>query len=289
VGIEILANAGFDPNHMPGFFERLQEAYRYMDSSLPELLRTHPVTPNRIADSQNRARQYPQALEHPSPSFSFAQAKLRALTQATRTQRQQELQAILAQGKKHSATEAYEYALIQRQAGNLKTAASISETLLKDNPEAPHLIALQALIELDQGKASKAAERLQQALLILPRHPQLTTLYAEALLQTDQAKVAADRMRQMIQQQSQFVLPSYYQLLAKAEFAGDRPGNAYMALADYYYMIGQGRTAIDQLEKALEQSDKNNSFQQQRIEAELERLKQEVLEQNDNERQSDSP
>ena len=275
VGIDILVNSGFDPDHMPGFFQRLQEAYRYMESNLPELLRTHPVTPNRIADSQNRARQYPHRKEQLSPSFPYAQAKLRAMDKQEQPHRLQTLEA----EQTLSPVEQYELALLLTQQGKLERAARLSRALLKESAESAHLIALQARIDIDTGKPEKAAEQLQKALLILPAHPQLTMLYAEALLQTGQARTAADAVRELIQQQPQFVLPSYYRLLAKTEFAGDRKGNAYMAMADYYVMIGQNRTAIEQLENALQQADENNRFQQERIKAALDRLKLETLEQ----------
>ena len=89
--------------------------------------------------------------------------------------------------------------------------------------------------------------------------------------------MAADKIRTLIQQQQKFILPGYYQLLAKAESAAKRDSNALMALADYYYMIGQTRTAIDQLDAALKQAD-NTPFQTERIKAQLETLKQELLE-----------
>ena len=42
IGIQTLANAGFDPRAMPDFFGRLQQFSRSMESSAPEFLRTHP-------------------------------------------------------------------------------------------------------------------------------------------------------------------------------------------------------------------------------------------------------
>ena len=84
-------------------------------------------------------------------------------------------------------------------------------------------------------------------------------------------------MRDLIQQQQQFLLPSYYQQLAKAESAAGRNNNAFLALADYYYMIGLTRTAIEQVEKAQELTPKENTFQQERIKAQLAKLKQEAL------------
>jgi len=277
VGIDILVNSGFNPNHMPGFFYRLQEAYRYMESNLPELLRTHPVTPSRIADSQNRARQYPQTTEKLSPSFPFMQAKLRSYDKKNQAHNIKRLEAKLADSQILTAAEQYEYALLQLKSGNLSAADKLTDKLLDTAKESATYIALKAQIEIAQQKYNEAVTRLQQALLLFPNHPQLSVLYSQALIDSGKPEMAADNIRALIQQQQKFILPSYYQLLAKAESAAKRDSNAHMAMADYYYMIGQTRTAIEQLEVALKQAD-NSSFQTERIKAQLDRLKLELLE-----------
>ena len=288
VGIDILINSGFDADNMPAFFSRLQESYRYMESSLPELLRTHPVTPNRIADSQNRASQYPNIKEQPSQNFAFIQAKLFARDNVKHNNRLKEIEVRLDQDKPLSVAQRYEYALFQYQLGKLDVAEQYSQALLKQAPESVPFIALQAQIEIDKNDAEKAIKRLHQALRLFPHQPKLSVLYATALLQNGQAKKAAETMRALIQQQRQFILPSYYQLLAKAEMTAERNSNAYMALADYYYMIGYTRTAIDQLETALSLSQDDNSFQIERIKSQLAKLKVEALEEQHLEKTSES-
>lgn len=274
VGIDILVNSGFDPNHMPGFFYRLQEAYRYMDNNLPELLRTHPVTPSRIADSQNRARQYPQTKEKLSAGLSFMQARLRSFDKASQDHN---LRRLKADSKTLTTVELYEYALLQLATGKLETANKLADTLLNESKESALYIALKAEVEIAQQQSTAAVSRLQQALLLFPNHPKLSILHAQALLDSGKPEIAANKIRTLIQQQQKFILPSYYQLLAKAEVAAKRDSNAHMALADYYYMIGQTRTAIEQLETALKQAD-NSPYQNERIKAQLDVLKHESLE-----------
>ena len=57
VGIQTLANAGFDPNAMAGFFERMQDVMSTGagGEDVPALLQTHPVTSARISDAKARA------------------------------------------------------------------------------------------------------------------------------------------------------------------------------------------------------------------------------------------
>jgi predicted Zn-dependent protease len=54
VGLQILAESGFDPKGMSSMFERLSQAGRLYDNNAPAYLRTHPLTTDRIADIQSR-------------------------------------------------------------------------------------------------------------------------------------------------------------------------------------------------------------------------------------------
>jgi predicted Zn-dependent protease len=58
LGIQALVNAGYNPESMALFFERMEKAARLYGPQLPEFLSTHPVSVSRIADARNRARQF---------------------------------------------------------------------------------------------------------------------------------------------------------------------------------------------------------------------------------------
>ena len=57
----------------------MERRTRVHDSIVPEILRTHPVSPNRIAESEARARQYPSPRAIDNRAFYHAKAKIRAL------------------------------------------------------------------------------------------------------------------------------------------------------------------------------------------------------------------
>lgn len=56
VGIKILHDSGYNAHAMADFFGRLAEASRNNEFQTPEILRTHPVTANRLVNAKNRAR-----------------------------------------------------------------------------------------------------------------------------------------------------------------------------------------------------------------------------------------
>ncbi|MEK6425023.1 MAG: M48 family metalloprotease [Burkholderia gladioli] len=78
VGFQLLAGAGYDPYGMPGFFERLERA-TMGDAGVPEYVRTHPLTTDRIADMDDRARRAPYRQPRQSAEYAFVRARLRIL------------------------------------------------------------------------------------------------------------------------------------------------------------------------------------------------------------------
>ncbi len=59
IGIKFLSQAGYNPHAMGYFFERLAKDSQNNPAQIPEILRSHPVTERRIAESENRAANLP--------------------------------------------------------------------------------------------------------------------------------------------------------------------------------------------------------------------------------------
>lgn len=277
VGIDILANAGFDPRDMPGFFEKLQQSLRYMESTAPELLRTHPVTANRISDSRGRAEQYPLKGDVPSPNFALIKAKLRIMTSKSLDKRLKTLEQQMSQVKNDSALR-YEYALALLETGATDQARTALQPLLKEKKMEIAYISTSAQIDLRAGEIMQAKKTLEQALLLFPGHPTLITLLAKTELELKQPAIAEQLIRTLIQDQNQLLLPSYYHLLAQSQDQLGNSADAHLSLAEYYYLIGQTRTAIEQLEIALHQIKEDDTYRKERINARMDILKEAALE-----------
>ena len=77
VGFQILDAAGYDVHGAPGFFQRLQKATGIMDKGVPTYVRSHPLTTDRIADMQDRARTVTSRNVPTSVEFYFIKARAR--------------------------------------------------------------------------------------------------------------------------------------------------------------------------------------------------------------------
>ncbi len=74
IGIQVLQRAGFDPQAMPSFLEKLLDRARY-STRPPEILLTHPLPESRLADARNRANQMRPVVVQSSADFYLAKAR----------------------------------------------------------------------------------------------------------------------------------------------------------------------------------------------------------------------
>lgn len=78
IGIQILSNAGFDPQAMANIFYLMQRKARYEERP-PEYLITHPIYENRIADARHRANEFPYVQSISSLDFHLVKARTKVL------------------------------------------------------------------------------------------------------------------------------------------------------------------------------------------------------------------
>jgi len=79
IGITLLHKTGYDPHAMGQFFAKLSQDNRNNKFSLPEILRTHPVSDRRLAEAENRAENLPPTSDRKIDN-SLALIKVRLAT-----------------------------------------------------------------------------------------------------------------------------------------------------------------------------------------------------------------
>jgi len=275
IGIETLFQAGFDPRAMPVFFERLQQASRFVESGAPEFLSTHPVTLSRVADSRNRAEQFQFKQVADSVEYQIMRARVQYLADTQKPdQRVKFYERNLASGKYRSELAArYAYILALIDNNDHTTARSqIVELLRRDKERVPYFAA-QAQIEIHAGNTKLATEILQHALQLFPHDTPLTLQLGELLINSGSAIQA----HVLLLNQGRFEIdnPAYYQLLARAAERLNDQREAHEALAEYHYLFGRTALAVEHLQTALRQP--NASFYlKSRVEARLKVLQEEL-------------
>lgn len=274
LGMTTLARAGFDPSGMPSFFERLQMLNRHNDTNLPEFLRTHPVTTNRIADARNRAERMPKNTTHDSEDYLHVHAKLRAAEPGNDAEVARGFKINLEQGKyRHLHAERYGYALALLRSRNIPAARVQAKQLIDHRPNRVYYRILQAEIEMAGNQPAQALAIYEQAQKSAANHPGLLRHYAEALLKNGQAKRAQELLKKAVRHTADD--PSLYRLLAQAAGAANDPLGAHTATAEQYYLNGNPQGAIEQLRLALKHAG-DNFYQVSSIEARITAIRDEM-------------
>jgi len=274
IGISFLAAAGFDPNAMPDFFETLNRRSGLAGSGIPEFLRTHPVTTNRIAESRDRASQITPAVKPQAASYEFVRERVRVLGAPSGSDLRPFYTALADRGPLNAA-QRYGEALARLGAGDRDRAASALVELSSSQPQSPMLQAAlgQALFAADQPDLAR--DTLKRALRVAPRNVPLTIRYAEVLLQTGGAKEAHAVLLDLFNNVPP--TPEQIRLTALAASSAGDTGDAYYYMGEYHIATGDLMLAVKQLELALADPDITN-VQRARFQARMKEVREALAE-----------
>lgn len=294
IGLSILLDAGFEPQGMSTFFERLQRAGRFHENGAPSYLRTHPITHERIADIQNRTREMPYRQAPDSIDFLLVRAKLRAMQEKPQdavaqfksrldekrytneaVERYGYIHALLRDKKNKQASNelAHLYQILQNDTStSMLTNHQLGKTVRVENKNViagAMIETLSANVKLANGKITEAFEIYKTALKIYPQHRALIHGYAHALIQNKLTETALEFINKQL-----LLIPNDPQLFSiQAQcyaVLGDRMLQ-HRALAESYMLKGHTAAALDQLQTALQNSN-GNFYQLSSVEARLKQI-----------------
>ncbi len=274
VGMTFLANSGFDPTGMPSFFWTMQQRSGSAGAMIPELLRSHPVTTERIAETRDRAEQLGRRSVEDSTSYGLIRERLRIQNMPPETNFR-ELYADAANADLPSSDQRrYGRAmalLAETDAASAAEAVGLLKDLVERRPDVTLYHTGLGVAQLAHGDGEGSRKTLERALELFPRNVPVTVRYAQTLMYLGQAGLAHQVLLDLFNN----VPPTpdqarYIALVASA--AGDT-GDAYYYMSEYHVMGGDLQMAIDQLHLALAVPDLN-AVQRQRFEARIEELKE---------------
>ncbi|AXW87309.1 hypothetical protein CKQ53_10165 [Lonsdalea britannica] len=162
IGIQVLQRAGFDPQAMPNFLQRLADQTRYATTP-PEMLLTHPLPESRLSDSRNRANQMRSTPVHSSQDFLLA--RIRVLTMYS-SDDNPIAATLLSNWEKGNVREReaaqYGRAIQAYQTKKYDSARATLQPLLDTSPTDPWFLDLMTDIDIGQQRATQAIARLQK-------------------------------------------------------------------------------------------------------------------------------
>jgi predicted Zn-dependent protease len=246
IGMGVLARAGFDPTGMAGFFEKLSRRESVAAGIIPEMLRTHPTSANRISEARNRARQLPRIDHQDSLGYGLAKARIRYLSARTAMDA---LDYFEPRENSRNPADRYGLALALTGVGLYDRAERILRELSQNDPTVIAYRIAQAQALMAAGADAQAIAIYEEANELSPRNIPLVISYGEALLNSGQAAEAHAILLDLLNNTDP--TPPQIELLARAANAEGDMINAHHYMSEYYASIGNLRLAINQLEMAL--------------------------------------
>ncbi|HVB48640.1 MAG TPA: M48 family metalloprotease [Burkholderiales bacterium] len=254
IGFERLVKAGFDPRAMGQFFEKLQSYTRLsQDGSIPAWLQDHPLTPERIADAENRAADYPYRQHVDSVEYGLVRTKLRAEEHDPRDAVSR-FSSALSDGRYANEADArYGLVVALLRADQPRQAEAALAKLRVTGVASPMIETLAARVAQARSDRGGALELLKRAHANYPYSRILFYAYAGALEdggQNAQALKVAGAGLQLYPHDARL-----YGLKAKAYAALGKGLLQHQAQAEVYYLEGSLPAAIEQLQLARAAGD----------------------------------
>lgn len=206
VGMQIMNQAGYDPRAMPRFFATMNQKSQLNQTAnqfLPSFVRSHPLSNERLSESQSRAQRY-DAL--PLSKQQRHQALFDLLYWRTQSTGEHVSETALTTAAKNSVGAKlalmYWYGEQQRfgEANEIYTELSALPAAQRQVLE-PLLSITQSQILTEQNKWQQAAELLESQQRLYPERRDLRLYLAEAMTNSNQPAKAQALLKPLTDQQ----------------------------------------------------------------------------------------
>jgi predicted Zn-dependent protease len=269
VGIALLSRANFNPLGMATFFETLSRSAGVSEAQVPEMLRTHPVTTNRIAEAKGRAAQMEVKSQPDSPSYAVTRERLRVLTAPPGEDIRAYYAAAFTNEADLSPAQVYGRALAMMTTGDAKQAIPSLEKLRTAYPATMQYHTALGQAQLQAGDTRASLATLEKARQLFPRNVAVTVRYAETLMRSGRAKRAHEVLLDLFNTVPP--TPEQARLTAMAANSAGDVADAYYYMSEYHVLNGDLPLAVNQLQLALAVPRLNN-VQKERFKARLDEI-----------------
>lgn len=273
IGIAMLSGAGFDVRAAADFFETLAQQTRFIQKP-PEILLTHPLSKNRRADAQRRARLYPQVQHQSSIDYQLIKARIESLEKRRDDKHFSEL-ANSTKRQSSPVADRYQYAELLKSRGQNVKAINILDKLYKAKPDNHILLYSLSEAHLANKSSAKAIPLLEQQLSRNPGNTKLVLATSHAYMAIKKPETAERLLLRYADLNK--TNPNYLFALAKAQQESNHIPEMHETTGQYMELVGQYRTAKKHFEIALGHFSED-PYAQTRIQARLENVRQKIRE-----------
>lgn len=271
IGIDMLIKAGFNPHAMASFFKKMQEhsRYYYTTTNIPEILRSHPLDEDRIAEAENRSMRSINKKNFSSLDYILFKELLRVYSIQNK-QKVLDYYTDLIHKNNCFAGCQYGYALTLLQIHQYQNAENRLHFLIQQQEANIFYQIALAQAEIGNKKILMALNRLQNLHDNYPENYAVLITYGQMLLAAGKTQQATTVLLRGFRQFKKDLL--LCETLAQAQSADQHKDYAYFTKAQCQLLQGLTRQAMQQLKQARRLA-KHNVYLQSRIEASMEEIK----------------
>ncbi|BFO11302.1 M48 family metallopeptidase [Serratia rubidaea] len=271
IGIQVLQRAGFDPEAMPDFLQKLADQSRYA-SKPPEMLLTHPLPDSRLSDARNRANQMARRITQSTQDYYMAKVRALGMYSSAGYGLTEDVLGAYEKGNVRQQTAAkYGRAILFYEAKKYDAARRLIQPLLDKDRDNVWFLDLMTDIDLGQKRAAQAISRLQAANAAQSNNPVLQLNLANAYVEGGQPAQASKILNRYTFAHPDD--PNGWDLLAQASSAQGLRDEELSARAESLALGGRLDQAIGLLSNASA-LQKLGSLKQARYDARIDQLRQ---------------
>lgn len=270
IGIQILAQSGYDPGAAASFFGKLAEKYRLRSTPFAYLL-THPLPQSRIADARARAANFRTPPVAEKLNFHLAKARIQARYYGSPADNIIYFTSMLEKQNyvfKNAAL--YGLALALYESEKYTKSAEIIDQLLENDPENMFYIDTATDIGLALEQYEQVINMLTTQAARTPRNRVVSLNLANTYIQNEQIEKATRLLKDYLLVDPDNLLAM--QMLADAYGESRQLLEMHQSKAEVYALVAAYPRAIDELQNAYNFAG-DRQLEKQRIRARIDQLR----------------
>lgn len=243
-GVRFLEDANLPVTGFMTFMQQLASQELLPESQQSEYVRTHPISQDRVDFLRSVVDSHPDSGRIPAgwdQKLARLQAKLEGYLTPER--------ALLRKGD--DTTTRYAYAIAYDRKGDVTKALSLTDSIIKDEPDNPYFYELKGQILFESGKVNDALAPYAKAVQLAPKAGLIAGAYGHALLEAKPPKLD-EAIRQL--QNALAIEPKQsmtHQFLAIAYGRQGNEGLSRLHLAERSLLQGKYKDARTEANLAL--------------------------------------
>ena len=253
VGIRMMTEAGFDPEGMATFFEKLQRRNQYSPGQgVPEYLRTHPLTTARITEARNRAQEVRESGHESSRRFYLMRERINALYSTASNREAVPLNPARSPADLSfiADLDTWREAVHAQNRGRHELAAQLFANLREKSPDIISYYIGEAESLMALNKTEKGLNLYESALTLFPGNKPLMESYALSLTQAGKGEKAIEQLTKL--SRGQDMRPRYHRHMARAASEFGNEAESHYHMAGYHQSQGDIFSAITQMRLAMQ-------------------------------------